>query len=184
MNIKGILKGQGLSSLKPSDFEARITYHNSIKKEAPIKVNKALLHQTTSSDLTIPGYEFAHTFVVNNFTEFSTMTNEGEFSFVLNLADIEVKQFSEGVLIELYSKTSNNIILPFFYSGFYNINKKEMLSFSFLGDTGKIDAETNLYNLEPTFTFGLSKDISSSDKKKIESAISVYDIPSENIVKT
>ena len=53
-----------------------------------------------------------------------------------------------------------------------------------MGDTGKINAETNLYNLEPTFTFGLSKDISSSDKKKIESAISVYDIPSENIVKT
>ncbi len=55
LNIKGILSGLKLDSIKPVDLRARITYRNNQADEAPIKLNGMNITQTNKADITVPG---------------------------------------------------------------------------------------------------------------------------------
>ena len=180
LTIKGILKGVKLDSIKPTDLRARITYRNNVADEAPIKVNGANITQTNKSDKTVPGYTYCHSFLVDSVTESNLMGNSGEFAFTLNLDAVETQSFSSGFLIEFFNKVDSEKILPYNYTEFYTINKKDVVTLTITANGGNPDG---LYELDPTFVINIGVELSDSDKQKIESAISVTNIEPDKITK-
>ena len=174
--IRGILKGIKLDSINPMDFRARITYRNNIENNAPIKVNGVSVKQNSSKDSLIPGYTYCHTFVVDSLSGFALVNSEGQFDFTLNLSGIDKKSFPSDFLIEFYNKITGEKIQPYIFTEFYGVTPKESVNLVIKPDGG-------ICELKPTFTIDVGRELSDSDKKKIESAISISDVPSENITK-
>ena len=123
LQIKGVLKGFELGNLKPTDFRTRITYRSNLIEDAPIKVNGTKVKQTTKADSTVPGYSYYHYFLVDNVTDFSLISNNGDFNFTLNLNGVETQSFPSGFLLEFYNKIDSDSVLPYNYTEFYTFNK-------------------------------------------------------------
>ncbi|MBQ2594704.1 MAG: hypothetical protein II567_15655, partial [Candidatus Riflebacteria bacterium] len=119
LELKGILKGVKLDSIKPTDLMARITYRNNISEEAKIRVNGVNVNQTNKADKTVPGYSYSHSFLVDSVNDSNLMSNEGEYSFTINLNGIETEYFPSSFLIEFYNKVDSEKILPYNYTEFY-----------------------------------------------------------------
>ena len=103
ISLKGILKGNRLDSINPTDLMARITYRNNKADEAPIKVNGVNVTQTSKADKTVPGYTYYHSFEVDSFLESNLLGTSGEYTFTLNTSGIEIDSFPTGFLIEFYN---------------------------------------------------------------------------------
>ena len=187
LTIKGIMKGVKLDSIKPTDIKARITYRNNQADEAPIMVNGTNVIQTSKADKTVPGYSYYHSFVVDSLSDYNLMGTEGEFAFTLNLNNVEADSFSEGFLIEFFNKVDSENILPYNYTEFYTLPKKDVvepvIDQVIEPDTGSTD-DDGLYELAPTFTIAIGKELSDSDKQKIEDAITVSGVEADKITKT
>ena len=183
LTIKGIMKGVNLDSIKPTDLMTRISYRNNMAEETKIKVNGVNVSQTNKEDKTVPGYSYCHSFVVDSVNDYSLMGNEGEYSFTINLDGIETESFPLGFLIEFYNKVDSEKILPYSYTEFYSLYKKEIVEQVIEPDTGNID-DNGLYELTPTFTIAIGKELSDNDKQKIEDAISVSGVEADRITKT
>ena len=125
LKIKGVLKGLKLGNIKPADFMTRITYRSNKSTEAPIKINGTAVKQTTKADKTVPGYSYYHTFLVDNVTDFSLISTNGDFNFTMNLKDQETSNFPSGFLLEFFNKVDSQNILPYSYTEFYTINKTD-----------------------------------------------------------
>ena len=182
LELSGILKGRNLNSCKSSDFSVGITYRNNTNKEAPLKVNGSFITQNTSKDNTVPGYEYCHYFFLENVSESSLMSNEGSFSFTINLEGIKTSEFSDGLLVEFYNKIFGEKVHPFYYSEFYRFNKKEVVNIKISSNRGNID-NSGKYILNPEFIVEIGRNLSDSDKKKIEAAVTVSDVESDKIIK-
>lgn len=184
LEVKGIIKGVKVNSLNPSDFIAKITYRNNNSKPSAIKVNGENIHQTTSSDKTIPNYSYAHSFEVKNVSDSLLMNTEGEFVLTFNLKDVEVSSFASGFLIEFYNKIDTDNILPYVYSEFLSLSKVDSIKITLdTIESNIIYKENNLYKLNPIFTIVSNYDFNDSDKKKIADALTVSKIDSKDIEK-
>ena len=183
LTIKGVLKGVELDSIKPTDISARITYRNNKLEEAPIKVNGANVTQTSKADKTVPGYSYYHSFTIDSLSESNIMGTEGEFAFALNLNGVETDSFSGGFLIEFFNKVDSEKILPYSYTEFYTLNKKEVINVTINTDSGNDSGTEGLYELNPTFVISIGKELSASDKKKVEDAVSITNIEPDKITK-
>ena len=153
LQIKGVLKGSKLASIKPSDFRARVTYRSNFLNEAPIKVNDSNVIQTTKADKTVPGYSYYHTFLVDNITDFSLVSANGDFNFTLNLKGVDTKIFPSGFLLEFFNKIDSDYILPYSYTEFYTVNQIEQIieqvELVFNSDESNLaDVENNLFVLK------------------------------------
>ena len=185
LNLKCSLTGINLSSMKPSDFRAKITYRNDISSNASIKVNGIKVNQTSTSDNSVPGYSYVHSFIVDSLSDSYLMSNNGEFSFILNLKGLEVQNFPSGFLIEFYNKVDPEKIIPYKYTDFYTLNKVESINITLNSNDGNLaDKAKNLYVLNPTFTITSDFEFNDSEKAKIAQAISVSNIDSKKISKT
>ena len=183
LTVKGILKGVRLDSIKPTDIKARITYRNNKSDNAPLKVNGFNVDQTRKADKTVPGYTYYHFFTVDSLSESNIMSTEGNFSFTLNLSGVDVDSFSQGFLIEFYNKVDSDKILPYNYTEFYTLEPKELVEVAVRVDSGKDDSQGGLFDLNPTFTLEIGKELDDSSKGKVEDAVSVTNVESEKITK-
>ena len=184
IQIKGVLKGIKLDSIKPTDLRARITYRNNLENEAPIKLNGASINQTSKADKTVPGYTYYHCFEVDSLSDCNLMSTDGEFTFTLNTAEIAIDSFPAGFLIEFYNKVDSEKILPYNYTEFYNVSTTESVTLVLSSDDGSIaDEANNLYQMNPTFTITSSYEFSDTDKEKIAEAVSVSNIAPEKLIK-
>ena len=183
LNIKGILKGIRLNSIKPSDLRARITYRSNTVDDASIKVNGTAVTQTGKADKTVPGYSFQHSFVVDRVADSNLTGSSGEFDFILNLKNIETEAFPSGFLIEFFNRASDDRIHPYIYSEFFSFDKKEVLDIAISADSGRLEGEEGLYELNPTFLISITAELSDSDKEKVEGAVSVTNVESDKITK-
>ena len=125
ISLKGILKGNRLDSINPTDLMARITYRSNKADEAPIKVNGVNVTQTSKADKTVPGYTYYHSFEVDSFLESNLLGTSGEYTFTLNTSGIEIDSFPTGFLIEFYNRINGENILPYYSSEFFRIDTKE-----------------------------------------------------------
>ena len=183
LNIKGILKGIRLNSIKPSDLRARITYRNNTLDDASIKVNGIAVTQTGKADKTVSGYSFQHSFVADTVADSTLTGSSGEFNFILNLKNIETEAFPSGFLIEFFNRASDDRIHPYIYSEFFSFDKKEVLDIVIVADSGRLEGEDGLYELNPTFLISIGAELSDSDKEKVEDAVSVTNVESDRITK-
>ena len=184
IQIKGVLKGIKLDSIKPTDLRARITYRNNLENEAPIKLNGASINQTSKADKTVPGDTYYHCFEVDSLSDCNLMSTDGEFTFTLNTAEIAIDSFPAGFLIEFYNKVDSEKILPYNYTEFYNVSTTESVTLVLSSDDGSIaDEANNLYQMNPTFTITSSYEFSDTDKEKIAEAVSVSNIAPEKLIK-
>ena len=183
LQIMAVMKGAKLGSLNTSDLRARITYRNNQADEAPIKVNGVNVTQTSKADKTVPGYTYYHSFLVDSISDYSLNSASGEYCFTLNLNGVDFDSFPTGFLIEFFNKINGENILPYNYTEFYSISRKEVKNVSVTPDNGKLDDGSGRYELAPTFTISLGTELSDNDKKKIESAISVTNVEPEKITK-
>ena len=185
LELRGILKGVKLDSIKPTDLMARITYRNNIPEEAKIRVNGVNVSQTKKADKTVPGYSYSHSFLVDSVNDSNLMSNEGEYSFTINLSEIETDSFPSCFLIEFYNKVDSEKILPYNYTEFYTLKKVEDASLVISSVDGSIaDEAGNFFNLNPMFKITSSYEFSEDDKKKVAEAITVSNIDSEKIKKS
>ena len=185
LNIKGILSGLKLDSIKPVDLRARITYRNNQADEAPIKLNGMNITQTNKADKTVPGYSFAHSFVVDNVSKYNLVSTSGDFDFILNLKGVEIQSFPLGFLVEFYNKVESEKILPYNYTEFYTVKRIESVNLALASDEGNLSDEgENLYKWNPTFTIASGYEFSDADKAKIVEAITVSDVDKEKISMT
>ena len=183
LSIRAIMKGTKLGSLNSSDLRARITYRNNQADEAPIKVNGVNVTQTSKADKTVPGYTYYHSFLVDSISDYGLNGVSGEYCFTLNLNGVDFDSFPTGFLIEFFNKINGEKILPYNYTEFYTISRKEVKNVSVTPDNGKLDDGSGRYELAPTFTISIGTELSDNDKKKIESAISVTNVEPEKITK-
>ena len=170
LKIKGFLKGRNLDSINPTDLRARITYRNSQADEADIKVNGVNVMQKNKADKTVPGSSYFHTFEVESISGYNLNGSNGDFSFILNLNGVETSSFPTGFLIEFYNKITNDKILPYIYSEFYTLPEKEAVDVVITPDRDSTSVDGS-YELNPTFTITIGKELSDSDKQKVEEAI-------------
>ena len=183
--LKGVLKGLNLESIKPTDLRARITYRNNSAEEAPIKINGARISQTNKADKTVPGYSYAHSFVVDNLSDSNIMNTNGEYEFLMNLSGIDTESFPSGFLIEFFDKVESEKNLPYSYTEFYTISLIESVNLVLASADGNIAEEVNsLYIWRPEFTVTSSYEFGEKDREKIARAISVSDVDSEKVTKT
>ena len=184
LTLKCILNGQNLAYMKPGDFRAKITYRNNLSKSSSINVNGIKVSQITTADSTLPGYSYAHSFLVDSLLGSNLMSNEGEFTFILNLKNVEVHNFPSGFLIEFFNKVDPEKIIPYKYTEFYTLKKAESINITLSSnDANLADKDKNLYVLNPTFTITSNYDFDKSEKEKIAKAISVSNIDSSKISK-
>ncbi len=185
LNLKGILKGVKLDSIKPTDLRARITYRNNMPEETKIKVNGVNVSQTNKEDKTVPGYSYCHSFVVDSVNDPNIMSNEGEYSFTINLNGIETEYFPSSFLIEFYNKVDSEKILLYNYTEFYTLNKVEDASLVISSVDGSVaDEAGNFFILNPMFKITSSYEFSEEDKKKIAEAIKLSNVDLEKIKKS
>ena len=184
LRVKGVLKGIKIDSLRPTELKARITYRSNQADEALIKVNDANVIQKNKLDKTVPTYTYLHSFDVDSITGYSLNSNSGDFSFTLNLKDVETKSFPKGFLIEFYNKITNDKILPYIYSEFFTLSEKEAVDVVIMPETGSSSSESGFYELNPSFTIDIGKELTDSDKQKVEDAVSVSGVESDKITKT
>lgn len=184
LDLKGILKGIKLDSIKPTDLMARITYRNNIQEEAKIRVNGVNVSQTNKADKTVPGYSYSHSFLIDSVNDSNLMGNEGEYSFTINLSGIETDFFPSSFLIEFYNKVDSEKILPYNYTEFYSLNKVEDVNLVLYSVDGNIaDEAGNLFNLNPMFKITSSYEFGEADKNRIAEAITVSNVDLEKIKK-
>ena len=184
LTVKCILNGQNLAYMKPSDFRAKITYRNNSSKSSSINVNGIKVSQITTADSTLPGYSYAHSFLVDSLTDSNLMSSEGEFIFTLNLKNVEADNFPSGFLIEFFNKVDPEKIIPYKYTEFYTIKKAESINITLSSsDANLADKDKNLYILKPTFKITSNYDFEKSEKEKIAKAISVSNIDSSKVSK-
>ena len=170
--------------MKPSDFRAKITYRNNSSKSSSINVNGIKVSQITTADSTLPGYSYAHSFLVDSLTDSNLMSSEGEFIFTLNLKNVEADNFPSGFLIEFFNKVDPEKIIPYKYTEFYTIKKAESINITLSSsDANLADKDKNLYILKPTFKITSNYDFEKSEKEKIAKAISVSNIDSSKVSK-
>ena len=181
--VIGILKGINLESIKPTDLRARITYRNNKADEAPLRLNGVAVNQTNKADKTVPGSTYYHTFVVESVSDSLLMNTSGEYTFILNLSGVETDFFSDGFLIEFFNKVDSEKILPYNYTEFYTLNKKEVINVTIKTDSGEVSGTDGLYELNPTFVICIGKELSDGYKEKVEDAVHVTDVESDKITK-
>ena len=157
LTIKSIIKGIKLDSIKPTDLRARITYRNNHADEAPIKVNNVNVTQTNKADKTVPGYTYAHSFQVDFISEPNLMGTDGNFSFTLNLNDIETQLFSSGFLIEFFNKVDSERVLPFIYTEFYSIKQVGVYDIVYDLDGGSLATANPTTYSEASESFSLNE---------------------------
>ena len=189
LQVIGKIEGINLNNINSSDFRARITYRSNNSNAAPLKVNGVNVSQSTNADNTVPGYTYKHSFEVSSFDELNLMNTSGDFAFTLNLEGIDIKSFPTGFLVEFYNRVNGENVLPYSFSGLFNVNCEEndevvVVNVSIEADNNTIDETSGLYELNPVFNITIDTELSNSDKKKIESALSVTNIESEKITKT
>ena len=188
LKVIGKIEGLNLNNINSSDFRARITYRSNSSNPAPIKVNGANVTQTTNADKTVPGYTYKHSFAVSSFDELNLMNTNGDFAFTLNLSGIDTNSFPTDFLLEFYNQVNSENILPYSILGLFNVNYEEkddvIVNISIEGDKSTIDEISGLYELNPIINLIIDTELSSNNKKKIESAISFTNIESDKIIKT
>ena len=183
LTVKGILKGVKLDTIKPTELRARITYRNNKLEEAPIKVNDVKVTQISLADKTVPGYTYSHSFMVYFPSESNIIGTDGDFSFKLNLDGVETQSFSSGLLIEFFNKIDSEKILPYNYTEYYPLEQKEVIDVAIRVDSGKDESQGNLFELNPTFTLEIGKELSDNGKEKVEDAVSVTNVEPDKITK-
>ena len=184
LTLKCILNGQNLAYMKPSDFRAKITYRNNLSKSSSINVNGIKVSQITAADNTVPSYSYAHSFLVDSLSDSNLMSSEGEFTFILNLKNVETQSFPSGFLIEFFNKVDPEKIIPYKYTEFFTIKKAESINITLSSsDANLADKVQNLYVLNPTFKITSNYDFDKSEKEKIAKAISVSNIDSAKVSK-
>ena len=183
IQIKGIFEGLNLGNINPSDFRVRITYRSNTVNTAPIKVNGANVTQKTKEDKSVPGYSYSHSFEINSFDDYSLTNTNGDFALTLNLKGIETNSFPTSFLLDFYNKINDEKVLPYNFTELYTLNGREAVNISVTADINKIDEDSGLYELNPTFLIAIDRELSNSDKEKIETAISVSNIEPEKITK-
>ena len=182
--IKGLVKGRNIDSINQLDLRARITYRSNSEIETPIKVNDRTVTLETTADKTVPGYKYRHSFIIDNISDFLLMNSEGQFDFTFNLNGIETDFFPSGFLIEFFNKISGEKILPYCYTEFYKVEKKEAVDLVFVSDEGNIIDEVGpLYKCSPTFTITPGKELNDTAKAKISEAVSVSNAESNVVSK-
>ena len=183
LKIKGIFEGVNLGNINPSDFRVRITYRSNTADTASIKVNGTKVTQKTNADKSVPGYTYSHSFEIDSFEDYSLTNTNGDFAFTLNLDGIETNSFPTSFLLDFYNCISDKTVLPYNFTEFYTFNSKEAVNVSVTADTNKIDEDSGLYELNPTFLIAIDRELTNSDKEKIESVVSVSNIATEKITK-
>ena len=184
LTLKCILNGQNLAYMKPSDFRAKVTYRNNLSKSSSINVNGIKVSQITTADKTVPGYIYAHSFLVDSLSDSNLMSSVGEFTFILNLKNVEAQSFPSGFLIEFFNKVDPEKIIPYKYTEFFTIKKAESINITLSSsDANLADKDKNLYVLNPTFKITSNYDFDKSEKEKIAKAVSVSNIDSAKVSK-
>ncbi len=180
--IKGIVKGRNIDSINQLDLRARITFRSNSENNALIKVNDRAVTLNSAADKTVPGYKYRHSFILDNVSDSLLMNSEGQFNFTFNLKGIETDSFPSGFLIEFFNKINGEKILPYCYTEFYKVEKKEAVDLVFVSDDSNIIDEVGpLYKCSPTFTITPSNELNDTAKAKISEAVSVSNVES-NIV--
>ena len=184
LTLKCILNGQNLAYMKPGDFRAKITYRNNLSKSSSINVNGIKVNQITTADSSLPGYNYAHSFLVDSLLDSNLMSSEGEFTFLLNLKNVETQNFPSGFLIEFFNKVDPEKIIPYKYTEFFTLKKAESINITLSSSDANLeDKDKNLYVLNPTFLITSNYDFDKSEKEKIAKAISVTNIDSSKVSK-
>ena len=119
--VKMVVEGENLSYLSSENLVARITYRTNIPKGADLDF---IYNKIDRDDKAVSGKQ-EHSFEINNLMQGMIVGNKMDISFVLYIYDISLEDFPTTFLIEFYSASFNEKILPFCYTQVFNFETQE-----------------------------------------------------------
>ena len=119
--VKMVVEGENLSYLSSENLVARITYRTNTPKGADLDF---IYNKIDRDDKAVSGKQ-EHSFEINNLMQGMIVGNKMDISFVLYIYDISLEDFPTTFLIEFYSASFNEKILPFCYTQVFNFETQE-----------------------------------------------------------
>ena len=119
--VKMVVEGENLSYLSSENLVARITYRTNTPKGADLDF---IYNKIDRDDKAVSGKQ-EHSFEINNLMQGMIVGNKMDISFVLYIHDISLEDFPTTFLIEFYSASFNEKILPFCYTQVFNFETEE-----------------------------------------------------------
>ncbi len=119
--VKMVVEGEDLSYLSSENLVARITYRTNTPKGADLDF---IYNKIDRDDKAVSGKQ-EHSFEINNLMQGIIVGNKMDISFVLYIHDISLEDFPTTFLIEFYSASFNEKILPFCYTQVFNFEIQE-----------------------------------------------------------
>lgn len=119
--VKMVVEGENLSYLSSENLVARITYRTNTPKGADLDF---IYNKIDRDDKAVSGKQ-EHSFEINNLMQGMIVGNKMDISFVLYIYDISLEDFPTTFLIEFYSASFNEKILPFCYTKNFSFETKE-----------------------------------------------------------
>ncbi len=119
--VKMVVEGENLSYLSSENLVARITYRTNTPKGADLDF---IYNKIDRDDKAVSGKQ-EHSFEINNLMQGMIVGNKMDISFVLYIYDISLEDFPTTFLIEFYSASFNEKILPFCYTQVFDFETQE-----------------------------------------------------------
>ena len=119
--VKMVVQGENLSYLSSENLVARITYRTNTPKGADLDF---IYNKIDRDDKAVSGKQ-EHSFEINNLMQGMVVGNKMDISFVLYIYDISLEDFPTTFLIEFYSASFNEKILPFCYTQVFDFETQE-----------------------------------------------------------
>ena len=119
--VKMVVEGENLSYLSSENLVARITYRTNTPNGADLDF---IYNKIDRDDKAVSGKQ-EHSFEINNLMQGMIVGNKMDISFVLYIHDISLEDFPTTFLIEFYSASFNEKILPFCYTQVFNFETEE-----------------------------------------------------------
>ena len=119
--VKMVVEGENLSYLSSENLVARITYRTNTPKGADLDF---IYNKIDRDDKAVSGKQ-EHSFEINNLMQGMIVGNKMDISFVLYIYDISLEDFPTTFLMEFYSASFNEKILPFCYTQVFNFETQE-----------------------------------------------------------
>jgi uncharacterized repeat protein (TIGR02543 family) len=146
--VKMVVEGENLSYLSSENLVARITYRTNTPKGADLDF---IYNKIDRDDKAVSGKQ-EHSFEINNLMQGMIVGNKMDISFVLYIYDISLEDFPTTFLIEFYSASFNEKILPFCYTQVFNFETqeqgKDVYTITLELNGGTLDKTTIEYNDE------------------------------------
>ena len=119
--VKMVVEGENLSYLSSENLVARITYRTNTPKGADLDF---IYNKIDRDDKAVSGKQ-EHSFEINNLMQGMIVGNKMDISFVLYIYDISLEDFPTTFLIEFYSASFNEKLLPFCYTKKFSFETEE-----------------------------------------------------------